>query len=69
MIGIVSLGLWMLLIMYDNWRIKKRLDKLEERNEDKEKPKSCSTCRSYKGHAGHCEICHDMSMYKAESEQ
>lgn len=30
MIGIISLGLWMLLMMFDNWRIKKRLDKLEK---------------------------------------
>ena len=33
MIGIISLGLWMLLIMYDNWSIKKRLDKLEKKSE------------------------------------
>ena len=36
MIGIISFGLWMLLMMYDNWRIKKRLDKLEEKSEDEE---------------------------------
>lgn len=35
MIGIISLGLWMFLIMYDNWSIKKRIDKLEHLN-DKE---------------------------------
>lgn len=29
-IEIMSLVLWMLLITYDNWRIKKRLDKLEK---------------------------------------
>ena len=29
MIGIISLGIWMLLIMLDIWGIKKRLDRLE----------------------------------------
>lgn len=29
MIGIIFLGIWMLLIVSDIWRIKKRLDRLE----------------------------------------
>lgn len=36
MIGIVSLGIWMLLIMHDIWSIKDRLDKLEEYLSEKE---------------------------------
>ena len=35
MIGIIFLGIWMLLIMYDIWSIKKRLDKLEWFNKKK----------------------------------
>lgn len=35
MIGIVFLGIWMLLVVYDLWGIKKRLDKLEWINEKK----------------------------------
>lgn len=36
MIGIISLGIWMFLIMYDIWSIKKRIDKLEEYLSEKE---------------------------------
>lgn len=35
-VGIISLGIWMLLIVCDIWSIKKRLDKLEEGNDDKD---------------------------------
>lgn len=33
-VGIIGLGIWMLLIVYDIWSIKKRLDKLEEEIKD-----------------------------------
>ena len=29
-VGIITLGIWMLLTTYDIWSIKERLDKLEE---------------------------------------
>lgn len=35
-VGIISVGLWMLLIMLDIWGIKERLDKLEEYLSEKE---------------------------------
>ena len=31
-VGIISLGIWMLLIMLDIWSIKKRLERLEWEN-------------------------------------